>query len=579
MDVITDKKKLVDLLVNAREGRVVLPQFQRSFVWDYTDVVDLLISIFNGYYIGSFLTLKCDGENVPFDYRSLEGIDLRKEELRPETMILDGQQRLTTLHYVLYAPENVSLKNTKYPYTFFLKLDELVKGNLENAIYGIRTSNAQSSLELEWQYKNKTIPLTIIRDFQTWDSWLDGYQEWLRQNSESDYENYVQNSRASWKKSLANFFDTVVPVIEIPKVKSNDEEGIAEICAIFEKINTKGVKLSIFDLLTARLFKYKIDLHKLWGDTAEAYDLIGNFSEGETDPFGIFILRIIALIRGEDVKTKNLINLKPENFEADWINAADYLDKALKRVISTNEDGFGVFDTKWMPYPPLLPVLASLIYVIENRKFEQSAYKALKKWYWGSVFGERYQSGVESKTTSDYRELVKFVSGEDSTIKVFSEIDNSITLNELYTVIGESRNNSIYKGIMNLIAINQARDFKLQDSIEFHELDDHHIFPKAYLGKLKNEDGQAKYKDEQINTIVNKTLISAGTNRQISKSHPSDYVKNEKIIEQSAAKEILNRHFVNEDAYEAMCVDDYERFLKDRNESLVRKIKSLLSLV
>ncbi|MBN1168410.1 DUF262 domain-containing protein [Candidatus Woesebacteria bacterium] len=578
MEIITDKKKLVDLVTGARKGKVVLPQFQRSFVWSYVDVVDLLVSIFNGYYVGSFLTLKCDSENVPFDFRTIEGVNKQNEDLNPEVMILDGQQRITTLHYVLYAPEEITLKYAKYPYRFFLKLDSLVNGDFDNAIYGIRSDQSEKYMSPEWQFENKTIPFTTLQDFQSWDSWLDSYQDWLRSIDEEQYENYVTAERADWKQSINVFFDMVIPIIEIPKVKSDDEDGVAEVCAIFEKINTKGVKLSVFDLLTARLFKYKIDLHKLWEETLETYNLIDDFSEGESNPYGIFILRIIALIRGVDVKSKNLINLKPNNFENDWANASKYLHKALKRLISTNDDGFGVFDKKWMPYPPLLPVLSSVLYLIDKNNYNNSAYKAIKKWYWGSVFGERYQSAVESKTTSDFREISRYLSGEEVSIKLFTEIDANITLNELYEVKSVNRINSIYKGVMNLLAINQARDFLLHDSIEFHELDDHHIFPKAYLAKIKDEEDQVKYKDNLINTIVNKTLISYSTNRKISKKKPSDYVKDNNLIVQASVKSILKRHFINQEAYEAMCMNDYEKFVNERSNVLVKKIKSLLQI-
>ena len=51
MDITPDKKNIVDLVKSARNGRIVLPQFQRSFVWDYGDVQDLLVSILKGYFI------------------------------------------------------------------------------------------------------------------------------------------------------------------------------------------------------------------------------------------------------------------------------------------------------------------------------------------------------------------------------------------------------------------------------------------------------------------------------------------------------------------------------------------------
>ncbi|OGG30987.1 hypothetical protein A3I51_03930 [Candidatus Gottesmanbacteria bacterium RIFCSPLOWO2_02_FULL_38_8] len=131
---------------------------------------------------------------------------------------------------------------------------------------------------------------------------------------------------------------------------------------------------------------------------------------------------------------------------------------------------------------------------------------------------------------------------------------------------------------MNLLALHGARDFRLQDNIQFHELDDHHIFLQAYLRKLNGKDGNSKYKDSKINSIANKTLISASTNRKISKKSPSSYLKDDSIISQSDTQDILKRHFINKEAYEFMLNDDYDSFLIARNELIVRLVKSLLEI-
>lgn len=317
MDITTDKRKLVDIIKNAKEGRIVLPQFQRTFVWEYNDVVDFLLSLMKGYFIGSFLFQRCDSDSMPFDYRVVEGVDLRKEELRPDYIVLDGQQRLTTLHYVLYSPPNVTLKNTRYPYQFFLDLNKVISDEIDDSIFGVRKDRCENLLKEEYGFENGIIPFTILKGFQSWDTWLDKYQDWLRERNPEKYNKFLEKTRSEWKAAINKFFDTNVPIIEIQKIRNNDEKGISEVCAIFEKMNSTGVPLSVFDLLTARLYKHNIDLHKLWQQTLEGYDLLKNFSEGESNPYGIFILRFIALNRGLDVKSKSLINLHARNFEDD----------------------------------------------------------------------------------------------------------------------------------------------------------------------------------------------------------------------------------------------------------------------
>lgn len=575
MDITPDKKNLVELISSARIGRIVLPRFQRSFVWEYNDVVDFLISIFKGFFIGSFLYLDCDSENVPFDYRPIEGVDLRKEEMRPENMILDGQQRITTLHYVLYAPEKVNLKFTKYPYQFFLDLQKAENGDIDEAIYGLREQKSKRLIEKETQFKEKILPFIILKNFQTWDTWLDEYQDWLRASDKDQYDVFVEKQRPIWKKLINQFFNTMVPIIEIPKVSSTDEKGIAEVCAIFEKMNSTGVQLSVFDLLTARLYKYGIDLRKLWEDTVDNYDLIEDFSERDANPYGVFILRFMALIRGIDVKSKNIINFSPENFEKDWQTGSQYFQKALERLESTNLDGFGVFERKWMSYPPMVVTLAALLYQIESLKLDSIAYKAVKKWYWGSILSERYQSAVESTTTRDYKELSTYIKDNNEYPSIFKEIDDRLVNNPNLSFISTNRISSVYKGVMNLLALEGAKDFRLQDSIEFHDLDDHHIFPQAYLKEIKDSTGKQIYKDELINSVVNKTLISASTNRQIGKKSPKEYLSN--LIDGEESKKLLYKHFIGTEALEDMLSNNFEDFLKNRDLAIVTKVKKLLS--
>ena len=107
------KEPLVGLVDRACQGHVVLPEFQRSFIWKRRAVEELLVSIFNEYFIGSLLTLNVIPDSVPFRARAIEGIQ-NDVPLRPEKMVLDGQQRITSIYYALYGPD-INLKSTSYP--------------------------------------------------------------------------------------------------------------------------------------------------------------------------------------------------------------------------------------------------------------------------------------------------------------------------------------------------------------------------------------------------------------------------------------------------------------------------------
>ena len=175
MKITPDNQSLFTLVERAQKKQLVLPDFQRSFVWPYVAIKDLLISIFKGYYIGSILLLDADSKCLPFAFRPIEGIDGLPDEDLIQKYILDGQQRITTLHYVLYAPEKVNLKYTSSPYRFFLDLDHFMAGDLEQAIYGTRTKDCKRLIEnKEQQFKQKKVPFTSLTN-KSWQEWLQEY--------------------------------------------------------------------------------------------------------------------------------------------------------------------------------------------------------------------------------------------------------------------------------------------------------------------------------------------------------------------------------------------------------------------
>lgn len=573
MDITPDKKRLLDLVERARSGDIALPEFQRNFVWTRDDVRDLLTSVLKGYFIGSFLLLKVDAESSPFAFRAVAGVEKPAEQLKPDWLILDGQQRLTSLHYAFAAPP-LPLKWTKYPYRFFLDLSKISAGDLDAAIFSERADLSGRYLDKDYQFENLIVPFT---ELSRWENWLNDYERWLIERDQERYFNeYFKVHKPVWNRAVGVIRQFYVPTIEIPKVKPDDADGIAEICAIFEKLNSTGVALSVYDLLTARLYSFGVDLHRLWQQAMEDNELLCQFSGGDPDIYGVLVLRALALIREQEVKSKSLINLRPEGFEKDWHTAVLYMEKALKRTTSTSQDGFGAFAQKWLPYSTMMPVLAALLYRIDRDKLDNRAYRGVKKWYWGSVFLERYAGAVESITLADYRDLTEWFGDPNRQPLVFEQIDRNVLHNPNFSLRDTARVNAVYRGVINLVAIQGAKDFRADDAIEFHALDDHHIFPRAFLASVKDVEGNSKYKNPDINTVLNRTLISQAANRRISRMKPSEYLA--KLVPPERKQEIMATHLIDEAALAAMERDDYEGFLKARERRIMAVLQMYLKI-
>ena len=355
MEVSQDNKKLVELVEAAKGGLLTLPEFQRNFVWWRQSVESLLESLLKGHYIGALLFLETDEEHMPFGHRPIAGLPSGSPNgVHPEDLVLDGQQRLTALHYAFSAPDR-PLRDTSYPYRFFLDLESVEDlEEAEEAVYSERADRGwvKQLEQREIQYEWKTLPFT---ELLRWEDWNQGYVKWLFEQDQNEGMAFISGQQASWDTAVRRIRDARVPVVTLPKVRPDDYLRVREICDVFEKLNSTGIRLTVFDLLTARLHP-EVNLHAVWANSLQSFPLLRRFAGGEPDiesaepdDFGVLLLRTVALLRGQEVKSKKLIELGKDGFEEDWDRACAGMEKALERVTSTSEGGFGAFGRRWLP--------------------------------------------------------------------------------------------------------------------------------------------------------------------------------------------------------------------------------------
>jgi hypothetical protein len=103
----------------------------------------------------------------------------------------------------------------------------------------------------------------------------------------------------------------------------------------------------------------------------------------------------------------------------------DYLEKALQRIQETAQGGFGAISSRWMPYSTMVPVLAALLWKVDEDRLDHRALKYIQKWYWASVFLERYAGAVETTTKRDYDDLTKIFKDHSYVPEVFTEVDRN----------------------------------------------------------------------------------------------------------------------------------------------------------
>jgi hypothetical protein len=518
--------KVCDLLNDVYNGRVVLPDFQRSFIWEPEDVRQLLVSILGDYFIGTILLLDSLRDESIFALRLIEGV----KEVNPDAkiqsivkVILDGQQRTTALFYALYEPK-INLKNRSSPYRFYLDLNKALNNDGDNAVIAVNLNDRKRLSEVEKQ--PEVIPFSLLRDVG---------KLAIKFRDHPRFEDIIK---------LANDFMQR----DIHTVSLGSNTSSEKIVETFERINRTGVPLSTFELLTAKLYKHKIKLRDLLMDAKQKYSFLKAVQEE-------YVLKVIALLRGQEVKRKNLLELDPKNFVEDWERACEALEQAYKVVMDV-KNGFGVLDfKKWMPYSTMIVPLAGILKFLSENKLENpNNYRKIHCWYWASVFSNRYDEAADSKSYEDFDALKEWCEDDREVPKLIKDFDARTVDLEV-----SKQSAATYRGVIGLIVLNGALDFKTGKPPQFavEKLQDDHIFPKNIYN---------------YNGVSNRTLISSNAEKW--KTEPSKYFK-ERLNEHGLEtfKAIMKSHLIPEDALPPLLNNDLKSFCEKRKRMIINEIE------
>ncbi|MDI3538252.1 MAG: hypothetical protein PWQ13_275 [Bacillota bacterium] len=538
-------ERLLAIVKDAYEGKVVVPEFQRSFVWERIDIQELLTSSLQGYFIGTFLMLDTPASNPMFPFRPIEGLEQVSNQAcfnnhSTVRLVLDGQQRITSVFYALYGPD-IPLRNSKYPHKFYLLLDAALNGDLEDVVVGVSVLDRRRMSEIQELVRtHRALPFGVFLEPSTFYRWL--YQEQQAWDGEA---------RSTIETLFQRFQNFMVPVVSL-----SPDAGTDNIVNIFERINRTGVSLSLFDLAVARLYPRGIRLRDLWEAFKDAHGDCTDIIWPED------LLRVIAILEGKEPRKGNLLRmldgLDAETFVNRWKDAGEALCAARKRI----ERLYGAYDKTWIPYATMVVPLAVLLFKLKEMKAGEEAYRKVDRWYWASVFTQRYDSAVDTKSFQDVRDVLNWVTSG-------AEPDwfRRVSAQNVDLYVAERRS-AVYRGVMCLILRKGAHDFLTGQKADLHTCQDDHIFPHEV------------YKDSYpVDVILNRTLISRETNNRKRKKRPSEFF-NECLEghnnDEARLLGTLETHFITKEAYEALIRDDFDEFIKHRETALRKAIDDVL---
>lgn len=585
---------LVNLVGKLREGYYVIPDFQREFEWEPTDIRELMRSIFNDYYIGSLLLWKGKDEN--FGALACEALYGWDGDPQPSHIVLDGQQRLTAMYYAFMAPD-VDAPGRSNRYLFFIRVDRFIAGVDEEAFEYDWTSRGVRLLESpEKQFEKHMFPLSIVgKSGFALPNWLQGYEKhWDERLAEAEEaadevakEIAVSNRDAA--RQFAAHIDAIVNGYQIAFIALNQELEIDRVCDIFTQINSRGVRLDAFDLLNALLRPKGVKLKDMWREAAPQLSFV------ETSRMNVYILQVMSILRQAYCSPKYLYYLLPgqarkfrdpdgkfhkevlvpdaDDFKRRWKQAVEAIKRAIRLLSDPRE--FGAIASKHLPYVSIIPAFAAIQTAateLEETKL-LDAKRKVRHWYWASVFTNRYSGSVESTAARDYQDVQAWFTDDKSEPAVIGEFRSRF--GSLDLARESKRGTSVYSGIFNLLVLNGARDWLTGDAPVYDDLDDHHIVPKSW--------GKRHSPKTSIDSILNRTPLTSKTNRKVINDRlPSEYLP--EMMEASGetiVRSVLESHFISPKALDILLrepfnADDYEEFIAERQTTIRSAIEDLL---
>ncbi|MEI2386161.1 DUF262 domain-containing protein [Breoghania sp. JC706] len=588
------------LLDECHRGIIQLPDFQRSWVWDEDRIKSLIASISRAFPVGALMSLDTGGP-VNFKPRPVEGAPVEARQSAPQSLLLDGQQRMTSLYQVTLrgkVVETVTPKKKRVKRWFYLDIAKAIDETVdrEEAVIGVpedrmeRTDfGREVALDLSAPEKEYAVLMFPVSQVFDWDTWQDGFNDhWSGEEHKAIREQF----RTFKKEVLENFKMYRVPVIALDRSTSKEA-----VCVVFEKVNTGGKALDAFELVTAMYAASGHELRKDWygdeGIKGRHQRLADTLRPADSDT-GILagvgntdFLQAISLFFTRDRRrAAEQAGKEGKELPAVSGNRQALLDlplEAYKKYEAQVERGFiqaakflhmlhiyRIFD---LPYQSQIVPLAAILADIGDAWEHEANRAKLVQWYWNGVFGELYGSAVETRIAKDFMEVTRWLSGGPEPSTVSETIFRSDRLKTM-----RMRLSAAYKGMNALLMKEGAQDFrsgqKFDHTVFFGEnVDIHHIFPQDWC-KAHG------IKPAVFDSIINKTPLSYRTNRIIGGVAPSEYLA--KLESGNSATppiagekldNYLQSHLI---APSLLRADKFEDFMEDRQKRLLGLIEQAM---
>ncbi len=513
------------LIGQIETGQIGLPELQRPFVWDRAQVRDLLDSLYRGYPAGFFLFWQASPD------QETNAIGLDAKQSAPTMLVVDGQQRLTSL-YAVFKGKPV-LSNKMAPSQIRIGFNPLRER--------FEVTNSAIERDLEWV----TDISTLLSGAQSSYSFINHFVDALKQDREVTPE--TADAVAENLQRLANLPNYVFSAIQL-----SHDLPVEEVSEIFVRVNSKGTKLNQADFILTLMSVYwdkgRKELEQFCQDARQP--------SGGASPFNWFLepspdqlLRVsiglghrraqlkyaYELLRGKDLETSEVsVATRTRNFEILKSAQAEALDLTNFSEFMKALQQAGFRSGKMITSKNTI-VYSYLVFLIGRRDFGidyKTLRAAIARWFLMCVLTSRYTGAAETQVEKDIRRFTDATTGPEF-LGILDQIINSQLTDDYWeqTLPEQLSWSGGYVPAMfaYFASLNLLGAKVLFSNLTVHELLDpatvakknaierHHLFPRAYL-KSQGIKGTSR-----INQVANYALLEWPDNIKVGATAPHEY--------------------------------------------------------
>lgn len=508
-------------------GDILLPKFQRDFVWEREQILELLDSVMKNYPIGSVL-LWLSTQRLKSERTIADLLIKEKPEEYPTNYLLDGQQRLSTICGALYwsgdNPDsvwNIAYDLRKKEFVHLSSLDDVPS-------YQIRMNLLQD-------------PSKFFMRLNTLDS--SGLADFAELKTRG---NELFNRFKDYKLAVVTLGDM----------------SIEDVAPIFERINSTGKRLTIVDLMRAATWSQQFDLI----DTIDETILSALSEKKFADIDRKVVLRNLSAAVGGGFDADSIDNLR--KFTPETLNAAsEEVLEAYKKAVDFLATQLSMASAAAIPYANQFVVLAEVFRRLPAPSAEQ--YAIIRTWFWQTALSGYFSGWNTGQMNQDLNAVSAFAKGETETI--------APPLIKPRDEVWERRqfrsNNALSKVFGHLLACQGPIDLVNGNNIDttaalswMNQKEFHHFFPQTYLKRQGVDSGR-------INAMANIVMLSSVSNKQISDQAPGEYLP--PLLNSEHANASLRASLISPEALEAALQNNFDKFLAVRARDISEKTAEL----